>query len=285
MENYICVTCGVQFDASAHPPTACPICNDERQYIGHQGQQWTTLDQLRSTHRNRIETVAPNLVGIGTEPSFAIGHRSLLVQTPAGNLLWDPTLLLSDSTIETVRSLGGIRWIAVSHPHLVTTCVEWSRAFHDAPIYWHARNREWVMRHDGNYVFWETEIQQLDADGRTVSVKTETKQLDADLTLILCGGHFAGSDVLHWANGAEGRGAVLAGDTIQVASDRRFVSFMYSYPNMIPLNAAKVTNILDSVEPFAFEQLYGGWWHSIIASDAKNAVKRSAARYLDAIAA
>ncbi len=268
MENYICVTCGVQFNASETPPANCPICDDERQYIGHNGQQWTTLAKLKRSHHNRIETIEKNLVGIGSEPSFAIGHRSLLVCTNAGNGLWDPTLLLDDTTIETVRALGGIKWIAVSHPHLVTTCVEWSKAFNDAPMYWHADNREWVMRHDGNFVFWESETQTLN-DG---------------LALIRCGGHFEGSDVLHWANGAEGRGVLITGDTIQVASDRRYVSFMYSYPNMIPLNSEKITRIVNAIEPYAFEKIYGGWWHSIVASDAKNAVKRSATRYLKAIA-
>lgn len=264
MNNYICVTCGMQFDASETPPAHCPICEDERQYIGHNGQQWTTLETLRESHHNRIETIEKNLVGIGSEPSFAIGHRSLLVQTGGGNVLWDPTFLLDESTIETVRALGGIQSIAVSHPHLVTTCVEWSHTFNDAPIYWHARNREWVMRHDANYIFWET----------------ATQPLNQELTLVCCGGHFAGSAVLHWASGAEGRGVLISADTLQIASDRRFVSFMYSYPNMIPLNAAAVNHIVACVEPYPFDTLYGGWWHSIIASDAKNAVKRSAERYI-----
>lgn len=264
MENFICATCGVQFDASKTPPASCPICEDERQYVGANGQQWTTLAKLKRAHHNRVETIEPGLIGIGTEPSFAIGHRSLLVRTPTGNAFWDPTLLLDEPTIETVRALGGIQWIAVSHPHLVTTCVEWSRAFNDAPILWHASNREWVMRHDGNFVFWDT----------------ETRALNAELTLVRCGGHFPGSDVLHWANGAEGRGALIVGDTVQVVSDRRYVSFMYSYPNLIPLNASAVTRIVNALEPFAFEKIYGGWWHSIVERDAKNAVKRSAERYL-----
>lgn len=267
MENFICATCGVQFNASEIPFANCPICDDERQYIGHNGQQWTTLEKLRRSHHNRIETIEKNLVGIGTEPSFAIGHRSLLVRTSGGNVLWDPTLLLDEMTIETVRALGGIKWIAVSHPHLVTTCVEWSRAFNDAPIYWHADNRQWVMRNDAPYVFWGG----------------ETSALAFGLTLIRTGGHFEGSAVLHWAGGAEGRGALLTGDTITVVSDRRYVSFMYSYPNLIPLNAQAVARIVNALEPFAFEKIYGGWWHSIVAADAKNVVKRSAARYLQAI--
>jgi len=70
---------------------------------------------------------------------------------------------------------------------------------------------------------------------------------------------------------------------MQVAQDRRYVSFMYSYPNMIPLNARAVERILQMVEPFDFERIYGGWWDLIVATDAKAAVKRSAERYIRAI--
>ena len=70
---------------------------------------------------------------------------------------------------------------------------------------------------------------------------------------------------------------------MQVAQDRRYVSFMYSYPNMIPLNASAVERIVGAVEPFDFDRIYGGWWDSIVASEAKTAVKRSAERYIKAI--
>jgi glyoxylase-like metal-dependent hydrolase (beta-lactamase superfamily II) len=102
------------------------------------------------------------------------------------------------------------------------------------------------------------------------------------LTLIRCGGHFPGSDVLHWPQGAEGRGALFTGDTMQVAQDRRYVSFMYSYPNMIPLNKSAIERIVNAVEPFEFDRIYGGWWDYHVL-DAKSAVKRSAERYIKAI--
>lgn len=268
MTNFICDTCGAQFAESSLPPTQCPICTDSRQYIGPNGQQWTTIQELQKDHHNRIETVEPNLTGIGTEPTFAIGQRGLLVQTSRGNVLWDCPSLLDDATINAIKNLGGIAAIAVSHPHLAGSLVDYSHALGNAPIFWHASNREWVMRPDPAFVFWEGETQEI-LDG---------------LTLILCGGHFARSDVLHWQAGAEGRGVLLAGDTIQVASDHRYVSFMYSSPNMIPLNARAVERIVNSVEPFTFDRLYGGWWHSIVTTDAKIVVKRSAERYLQAIA-
>jgi hypothetical protein len=268
MANYICVTCGVQHaDSGNKPPEHCVICEDERQYIGHKGQQWTTVTEMQKTHQNRIEEVDTNLIGIGATPAFAIGQRALLVQTPKGNILWDCGSLIDDASIEAIRAHGGIYAIAVSHPHTVGSLVEWSHAFGNAPIYWHADNRDFVMRHDSAFQFW---------DGETLPI------LDG-LTLIRCGGHFPGSDVLHWSQGANGHGAILTGDTMQLAQDRRYVSFMYSYPNMIPLNARAVQGIINAVEPFAFDRLYGGWWDYVIPTDAKAAVKRSAERYIKAI--
>jgi hypothetical protein len=91
--------------------------------------------------------------------------------------------------------------------------------------------------------------------------------------------------VLHWPAGANGKGALLTGDIITVVQDRRYVSFMRSYPNLIPLGAAAIHRILETLEPFSFDQIYGGWWKANVSSDAKAAVTRSAQRYLCAIAA
>ena len=266
MINSICTTCGTQFAATAAPPAHCPICEDERQYIGWQGQQWTTLDALRQDHHNLVKSEEPGLIGIGAQPSFAIGQRALLVQTPAGNVLWDCISLIDDETIAAVQALGGVTAIAISHPHYYSSLVEWSRAF-DAPVYLHAADRQWVMRPDPAIRFWEG----------------ETLALPGGLTLICCGGHFAGGTVLHWPAGAEGKGVLLSGDILQVVSDRRYVSFMYSYPNLIPLPASQVRQIVARVEPYGFDRIYGAWWDRVVAADAKAAVIRSAERYIAAI--
>jgi hypothetical protein len=111
----------------------------------------------------------------------------------------------------------------------------------------------------------------------------ETQPLGDGLTLIRCGGHYAGGQVLHWAGGADGKGAMLTGDIIQVISDRNWVSFMYSYPNLIPLPAASVRRVADSVAPFPYDRIYGAWWDRIIPADASGIVERSAQRYIKAI--
>lgn len=264
--NFICRTCGTQFPASLNPPEHCPICEDERQYVGWKGQQWTTLAALRAEYNNVIRPVEAGLTGIGTEPSFAIGQRALLVHSPGGNVLWDCITVLDDETVAQVKALGGIAAIAISHPHYYSSMIEWSKAF-DAPVYLHAADRQWVMRPDPAIVFWEG----------------ETRALNDGLTLIRCGGHFAGGTVLHWPGGAEGRGVLLTGDIINVVQDRRYVSFMYSFPNLIPLSAGAVRRVVAAVEPYAYDRIYSAWWEKVTAADAKQAVHRSAERYIAAL--
>ena len=268
MQNYICVTCGTQFSATERPPDQCPVCEDERQYVGLHGQQWTTLEKLKRTHRNSFRKKEENLMAIGMEPSFAIGQRALIVQSPSGNIMWDCIPLIDQATVELINGIGGLKAIAISHPHYYTTMVEWSEVFGDIPVYLHEADRKWVMRPDDRLQFWSAEI----------------KPLFDDITLIRCGGHFEGGTVLHWPGGANNRGALLTGDIIQVVPDLKHVTFMYSYPNAIPLSEAAVQRIVDSVDPYEYDRIYGAWWNRNILSGAKKAVKESAERYIRAIA-
>jgi hypothetical protein len=266
MTHFMCKTCGTQFAAAETTPLHCPICEDERQYIGWKGQQWATLADLQAEYHNVIKTEEPNLTGIGTHPGFAIGQRALLVQRPEGNLLWECISLIDEPTIAAVNVLGGIRTIAISHPHYYSSMIEWSRAF-NAPIYLHAADQQWVMRPDAAIEFWEG----------------ETKALWEGMMLIRGGGHFEGGTLLHWPAGADGKGALLTGDILQVVSDRRYVSFMYSYPNLIPLPARKVRRIVAAVKPYVYDRIYGAWWDRVVYKDAKTAVSRSADRYIQAL--
>src|SRR5213076_130066 len=263
---FICMQCGTQFAESAQPPSSCPICEDERQFVHYGGQQWTTIEHLAADHHNRIEDEASHLLGIGTEPEFAIGQRALLLQSPGGNLLWDCITLLDDKTMAEVNARGGIRAIAISHPHFYSSMVEWGECF-SAQIFLHAADREAVMRESPRIRFWE---------GTTLP-------LWDDLTLINCGGHFEGGTILHWPAGANGKGALLTSDILTVVQDRRYLSFMRSYPNLIPLAAPAINRILETLKEFSFDQIYGGWWKANVLAHAKTAVARSAERYLRAI--
>ena len=179
---YLCVTCGTQFSETAEPPVHCAICEDERQYVNPDGQKWTTMVELRSSHKNVVKREEPDLYSINTEPRFGIGQRAFLIRTDKGNILWDCVALVDDATIARVTELGGIAEIAISHPHYYTSMVEWSRAFGGAPIHLHEAERPWVMRADSSIHFWTG----------------GTKELRAGLKLVSTGGHFEGYQVLHW---------------------------------------------------------------------------------------
>jgi glyoxylase-like metal-dependent hydrolase (beta-lactamase superfamily II) len=262
----ICKACGTQFSESNAPPVACAICSDSRQFIPTSGQEWTTMEELRRNHRNSFREDEPNLTGIGTIPEFAIGQRALLLRTPQGNFLWDCITLIDSATVELIAGLGRLCGIAISHPHYYSAMLEWSAAFDNAPIFLHAGDREWVMRPGKAIQFWEGARHEL-APG---------------VTLIHCGGHFAGGTVLHWADGAEGRGALLSGDILQVGPDG-MLSFMFSYPNLIPLPARAVKRIAEGLAPLTYDRIYGAWWDRVIKKDGKIVAEKSVARYLDAI--
>lgn len=267
MERWICVTCGTQYTESEQPPRECPICLDQRQYVGYNGQQWTTMQTLsKNGSHSTIKEHETGLVGIGIDPHFAIGQRALLLQTGQGNILWDCISLFDDETASEVERRGGIKAIAISHPHYYSSMVEWAERF-DAPIYLHEADKQWVMRPSERITFWSG----------------ETLKLLDNVTLIRLGGHFAGGTVLHRPVSGDKQGLLLTGDIIQVVADRRWVTFMYSYPNMIPLPASEVSRMRTIVEQYDFERLYGAWFHTIVAKDAKNAVLRSADRYIQAL--
>ena len=225
------------------------------------GQRWPKYRMMAFATNSREHE--PGLIGIGTTPSFAIGERALLIQSPQGNILWDCMSLIDEDTTAGIERLGGLTAIAISHPHYYSTMVEWADRF-DIPIYLHEADREWVMRPSGRITFWSG----------------ETYPLSEGITLIRLGGHFAGGTVLYWQQGAEGKGALLSGDIIQVVADRQWVSFMYSYPNLIPLPASEIQRIRDTIAPYPFERLYGAWFERVVTHDAHTVVLRSADRYI-----
>ena len=267
MPTYICNTCGTEFPPSIATPPACPICLDERQYVPPAGQQWVDAESLAQSHHTIVREQEPNLVGIATEPSFAIGQRALWVQTPAGNILWDCISLVDEAVVDRIAQSGGLHAIAISHPHYYSGMISWSRAFGDIPILLHEADRQWAMRSDGNVVFWAG----------------DTHVVLPGLTLVRSGGHFAGGTVLHWGAGTGGKGVLMSGDILQVTADNRHVAFMRSYPNYMPLSPAVVTLMLKRLEPYAYDRIYGAFWDRVIPTGGKDSVARSAKRYIDAV--
>lgn len=259
----LCNACGTSYEEADIEIVRCKICEDERQYIPVTGQKWTELNALCASHANKWKQHEKNLFSIKTVPGFAINQRAFLLKGSQGNVLWDCIANLDDATKALVASLGGISAIAISHPHYYTTMQDWAEAF-NAPIYLHASDSEWIMRDSPAIQLWEGDELEL-----MPSVK-----------LLRLGGHFAGGCVLHWSRG---EGMLLAGDILQVTPGADAVSFMWSYPNMLPLPAGVVKEITRRLAEVSFDRLYGAFEGQDITANAQDIVMRSGEKYISCL--
>lgn len=259
---WTCSTCAIEHSDSAQPPHICEICSDERQYLPVGGQQWTTREELASQGmRIVISELEPGLYAVETEPELGIGQRGLLLQTPGGNLLFEPPGFIDADGIAAIQGLGGVAAIASSHPHLTGSSIQWSHAFGHIPVYVAEADQKWIRRPDPVIRLWKDSIELLPG-----------------LVMYQAGGHFAGSSLVHWPQGADGRGVLFTGDTLAIGSDRKSVNAMRSYVNNIPLPARAIQRILDVVDPLAFDRIYGAF--GILPTDAKAITERSLERYI-----
>jgi glyoxylase-like metal-dependent hydrolase (beta-lactamase superfamily II) len=256
----LCHTCGTSWNETDIPVTRCKICEDERQYVPASGQKWTDLDRLTASHSNKWQQLQESLFSIQTVPGFAINQRAFLAITPQGNILWDCIANLDEATKALVSALGGISAIAISHPHYYTTMQDWAAAF-NAPVWLHASDSEWIMRDSPAIRLWH-------GDELTIA---------PCIRLIRLGGHFPGGTVLHWDTN---EGVLLTGDIVQVTPGADAVSFMWSYPNMLPLPAAVVEDMVRRLREIRFNRLYGAFEGKNIRDNASAIVQRSGEKYL-----
>ena len=258
-QAWICETCAVEH---AEASGTCAVCADDRQWVPADGQRWTTLDDLAASGRQtHVRELEDDLFGITVEPKVGIGQQAHLVRTPLGTVLWDPTGYVDDEAAAQIRELGDVIAITSSHPHMFGVQVEWSRRLGDAPILVTEPNMDWVARPDPAIRSWQG-----------------SHELAPGLTLLQLGGHFEGSAVIHWAQGAGGKGALLASDTIQTNPDGTTVTFMRSFPNRIPLSAAVVQRLADATDRLGFDRLYNNFG-AVIGADARAVVRFSADRH------
>lgn len=267
--SFLCLTCGTQYPPQATPPDNCPICDDDRQYLPPGGQQWITFQEVRDNHTNRFTEIEPGVTAIASEPAFGIGQQAYLVETPQGNILWDCISLIDDDTAAEIQRRGGVAGIAISHAHYYTTMVEWSRMLGNVPIWLHEANREWVMRPDDAIEYFSG----------------DSIEPVPGLTIIRTGGHFPGAMVLHRAGDPDAAeperrdGVLFSGDIISIVADPKWVTFMYSYPNRIPLDPATVRRMVEFVTPYPFERIHDAFDKHVVA-DGSAVVQRSADRYI-----
>ncbi len=208
------------------------------------GQVWVTWDELRDGHdaddprrprhpRHRLHAV------VRDRPARA-AREERRRQRPLG-LHPVPRRRSSSSAID---AEGGLAAIAISHPHYYSAMVEWAHAFALPGL--RARGR--------------AEVGDAPRSRRFASGSGETHELGGGLTLVRCGGHFEGGQVLHWAE----RRALLSGDIVQVIPDRRYVELHVLVPEPDPAAGREgARRSRDALEPFAFDTIYGAWWDRV----------------------
>ncbi|KFM22440.1 Uncharacterized protein YmaE [Auxenochlorella protothecoides] len=264
MSVFICVTCAAQYEGQ-ETPSCCRICDDDRQYVGENGsgiQEWTTAGAVEdSGHRNSITQVREGLHVIGLEPPLGIGQVAHLITRPDGNILWD-CLYLSQASVPDIQALGGVSSVVISHPHFYTAAASWAQTF-GCKVYVHAADAGWVTQPFPSLRQWTG----------------DRMDLGPGLTVYRLGGHFPGSSVLLWdEQGRAPEGVLFTGDTIMPTP--RGATFMYSFPNMLPLPAGEVRRMRGTAEGLRFDQLRGSFAHRVIEENAREVVLRSAALYI-----
>jgi hypothetical protein len=259
MANKICTTCGTEFPSS--DVNACPICDDDRQYVPETGQGWTTRENLSDNHAVLIRKINPNLFELRVSPSFAIGQRAFLILSPAGNILWDCIPLLNEPTIDFIKAKGGLRAIAFSHPHYYSTMNNWAEVF-DCPIYIHKKDEPWIMYKGSHIALWEG----------------VEKPLWDNIRMINIGGHFPGSSILH-VPAFSPKGTIFCGDTLYIARSKRHIAVMHSYPNQIPLPLSEMTRIKNLVQSLEFDAMFGAFEFQNLSTDVREILANSMKRY------
>ncbi|BDY27914.1 MULTISPECIES: hydrolase [Mycolicibacterium] len=264
MPTWICTGCGIEHpEADDRPAENTCVLTSEVVAIEERGDlpphgTWTTLELLAAQpHHTEHVDHGRGVHSLRREPRFAIGHRSFLVQTAHGNLLWDAPAYLDDEIAGLVRGLGGVTAIASSHPHMFGAQLSWSREFGDVPVYVNALDREWLPRTDPVIELWKGEHEPVPG-----------------VRLLHVGGHMRGSSVALTADGT-----LLVGDTISGGLARNWVSFQRNFPKHVPLSAAVVQRIVDRLDAYDYDRLYtlGG---DEIDQDAKGVVHRSAETHI-----
>ncbi len=259
----ICATCGTRYAKEKTAVDTCLICNDERQYIGDEGQVWTSYDAIAKNRGIRFSQLQKNLYDLRLFPNFAIGQKAHFVVSPGGNILWDCLPFVDEQAVSFIESKGGLKAITISHPHYYSLMVEWARIF-DCTIYLHNNDSQWIMHPDDSIETFEG----------------NEKILWDGIKIVHVGGHFAGSTVLllpHHGND----GTLLTGDSIYVCRDRKQLSFMYSYPNMLPLPKRDIEYINQQVKNLPFDEIHGAFEWMNIPTNAKEKFNYSVKRYLE----
>lgn len=267
----ICITCGTQFSGNVSTPEICPICIDDRQHVPPCGQKWISRDDLKKNYQVSLQSM-PGLSGgqsapatsvyrLKVDPHFALNNRAILIKSKSGNILWDCIPVLDEAAIDSIKSMGGLKAIAISHPHYYSNMNDWAAAF-DCPIYVHHLDAEWVMDKGPHINYWQGD---------------ELSFFDG-IRMIHTGGHFRGSCVLQVPD-LSASGTIFCGDSLYIARSKKHTAVMYSYPNQIILPRADFAAFEKRMSAIQFDSLIGAFDHQELSGNARTIYESSMQGY------
>lgn len=290
----ICETCGAQSDVQnpkeLQQRDECFICLDPRQAVPESGQKWTKISNwLTNSSRLQCNLVPqdnfdPGLFRVMAKDytnMVGIGQTPWLILTEKGIVIWDCSAYFTVDLFNSIKQLSSLYQvpivaIAISHPHFYTTSLTWAKAL-QTKLYISNLDKRWYQRdHDSKHINF---------------FKSSQIEIIPGITMIRCGGHFDGSCVLHWdrkiakcpkglGTGKKETGVIFCSDTFAPASDRKQITFMWSYPNFIPLPPKDIVQIWKSVQQFEFDDILGAWPGKYIYGDARQKVLKSAKNFV-----
>lgn len=253
----ICKTCGTRYSKHLFAEDKCSICLDERQYVKSYGQQWVSYNQLAENHTIKIKLLSDDLYELKILPSFAIAQRAFFIKSDFGNILWDCIPFIDQPTVDFIKNNGGLKAIVISHPHYYSLMNEWAKVF-ECPIYLHQKDEEWIMDNKTSVTFWNG----------------DKKKLNDDFTIHKIGGHFAGSSVLE-TKLSSFKKSLFVGDTLYLSRDKKHLSVMFSYPNVIPLSNQENLKVFKKIDEIEFDSLFGAFSFQTLKSDAQKVFNKS----------
>ncbi|MGF1502763.1 MAG: MBL fold metallo-hydrolase [Paracoccaceae bacterium] len=235
LKHYACANCGHwQIWFADREPLGCPICMDTRNALPEDGWDFKTEAFAETTFTTSWRQVDDDLWAFTARPKFGLGATGWLTTRDDGNVMFESCPWYSADALEQIRSLGGIRALAASHPHGYGALWQLQRVF--APIL--TIHRADIPYSKAFRVTWPAD---------------DVHEIAPGLTLHHVGGHYEGHSVLH--DMANRR--LFVGDSLKIDQTEFGVSTAISchkaYHYEIPLSHGELARYVEVFRQLPFQ--------------------------------
>ncbi len=237
LSYFVCTNCGYWQQRYA-APESCPVCLDVRHVPPENGWEFLTPGEIDGWVESRWEEVEEGIWRFTVEPTLGIGPVGYVIVRPEGNVAFEGADWYSDAALDHIESLGGVRYVAPSHPHAQGALWRLQERFGAEGA---------VQRED--LVWVSTLSVGLPFDDR--------QELLPGLTLHHVGGHFDGQSMLHH----EAAGQLFVGDALKVELEEDgktayALSCHKAFVRRIPLTHAEVAGYRKVYEALDFDGVF-----------------------------